>query len=216
MPILTTGAGAYAAAGGGGSALSLDGSAHATQGGATSAVSMNLTTSLSNDIIIVFTEQNGGSVSSVVSSPTLTWAHRATAGSGATTLEEWWAFAPSADTYAITVTITGNAFQSVAAFGVNGGKTSGNPFDTNGSLPSTASSDPVSVSTTSANTMIIGGFRLGDPSTPGTGYTSITTSDFLLTEYKIVSAAQTSLSVTAGSGAGGANGVIGDAIVQGP
>jgi hypothetical protein len=116
----------------------------------------------------------------------------------------------------ITVTVTSATFNTIDIFAVNGAKTSA-PFDVNGSLPAISATDPVSVSTTAANTMILAAFRnSAGSSTAGTGFTLIGGADFQLTEYKIVSAAQTGLSVTMGTGAGTSNGAIGDAIVQGP
>ena len=81
--------------------------------------------------------------------------------------------------------------------------------------PVTGTTDPLSITTTHANTMVIGSFRMNSTSTPtqGTGYTIISGANFLLSEYQIFSSTQSGLSVTIGTGAGDANGCIADALV---
>ncbi len=196
--------------------ISLDGSAIGNSG-STGSTTVTLTTTQANDVIVVFVVTNFAS-STTVSSPTLgTFALRATASPGSQPITEWYSVSVGILTSeVITISSSGGTFVTATAFAVHGAKTSA-PFDLNGSLPATSTTDPVSVSTTSAPTMVIGGFRANVASTPaGTGYTVIQSNSFFaLTEYQIVSSPQSGLSVTMGSGAGTSGGSIGDAIVQG-
>jgi hypothetical protein len=198
--------------------LSIDGSALANSSAATTSVT--LSTTKSNDIIVVAIEDNGGAITGVTGGG-LTWARRATITGGGSNLETWWALAASPlSGVSITVTPTSSGFTTVTAFGVNGAHTAA-PWDVNAALPNHSSgtpSDPRSATTTASNTMIIGAFRDSTSSpTAGAGYTAIQlNADFALTEYQIVSSPQTALAVTVGTGVSNTNGGIADAIVQGP
>lgn len=179
---------------------------------------VSITTSLSNNIIMVCVIANGNNVVSVVGSSLGSFTLRTRIISG-NNVETWWklATAPLISTEVITVTYAGAGFNTVTAFAVNGAKTSA-PFDTNVVLPVVGASDPLSVSTTASNTLVFGTYRLstGNPTAGGT-FTGIKlNSDFMLTEYNIYSSPQTGLAVPVGVGVGTANGGIADAIVQGP
>ncbi len=197
--------------------LSIDGTPiEANSSAATT--SITLTTTKTNNIIILVIETNGGPISTV-SGGGLTWARRAQNSAGTTNIETWWALASSIlSGVTITVTPTTTNFTTVIGFAVNGAKTS-SPFDGTAVTVSGIPSDPISISTTAANTMIIGAFRFAGTSNPtaGSGFTGLAlNADFALAEYQIVSAPQAGLSVTVGTGVGNSNGGIADAIVQGP
>lgn len=200
----------------GGTPLSLDGPG-AEASGSTATTSVSLSTSLSNNVIVVCLIANGTNASGV-SSPTLGPFTRRSAIFSGNNVEVWWAVASSPlVNESITVALAGAGFNTVTAFAVNGAKTSA-PWDTNVALPVTGSSDPLSVSTTATNTFIFGTYRLstGNP-TAASPFTAIKlNSDFMLTEYNIYSSPQTSLAVPIGVGVGTSNGGIADAIVQGP
>lgn len=202
--------------------LSLDGSN--SSGLTLLSPTVTLTTTKTNDVIVIFAASNGGPVISVSGSSLGAFTLRARNTVGGNDATEWYAVASGVlSSETITLTNTSPGFTSIFAFGVNGAKTSA-PWDTNASLPKLASgggaSDPITVSTTALNTIVFGGFRTGSVPTPtnGAGYTNIAplTAGFALAEYQIFAAAQTNLSITLTTGAGNANGSIGDAIVQGP
>ena len=189
-------------------ALAIDGKVLGTASAANLTVS--LTTTSTNDVIIVVAACNGGPVVSVTS-PNLTFTRRG-GTTGGFCIEEWWA--PSSGTLSaeqIKVTQTTSGVLAVTAFGISGANTS-TPYDTHSGLPVTANGSQPSVSTSNANDIILGMFRLtSSTGTIGSGFSSIENGDFMLVEYKIVSSTQTSLSVTE---TGTNNGAIGDAIVQ--
>ncbi len=201
-------------------ALALDGSGHATNG-AWSGNTVTLTTTAAG-VICVAVEANGGPVTSITARG-LTFTKRSGPTSSGTdqTLEIWSAASSTAQTSLVITVNTSFAsrFATVDAFGVSGCDIT-TIWDSNASLPDVRgtggpTADPAIVSTTTADTFIIGAFRMGSQATPtaGTGFTAISGADYLLTEYKIVAAAQTSLNVTIGTGVGDANGAIGDAII---
>ncbi len=202
--------------------LALDGSVagHSTSG---LTVSATLTTTHGPDVIIAECVTNTTTISSVASVPSLTWTFRAIdyLGGGATApVAEYYAISPNPQpSIAVTCTASGGSSSNnnVVAFGISGAKT-GAPFDTNSSLPIQANPDPLSISTVASNVFIIGLFRESVATSPtaGPGYTLISGANFTMAEYKILSSPASSLSVTQTTGAGGANGGIADAIVQGP
>ena len=195
---------------------------HATTSNASS-ISTAISTANAGDIICAIIECNGGPITGVADTSGLTWHFRASSQSAGARypIEFWWAYAPSALSLPlITAAQTSSDFMSIDVFGVSStvGFNSSNPFDSNGSLPAvmpSAGAD-VLVSTTTANSFIIFGYRVGVPSpTAGSGgFTTISGADFLLTYYKIVSAAQTNLDGTIGTGSGTQNGGIGDALIE--
>lgn len=193
-------------------ALALDGSAHASATAAS--VAPVLTTANANDIIIVIATVNINPVSSITGAG-LTFSFIATAGTGAGDIEIWSAVASSALTSeAITVNHTAG-FITVDVFGISGADTS-TIFDANASTPATASTGLLSISTDTADTFIIGGYRFGggvNTPTEGAGFTKISGADFQLTEFKIVSSTQSNLSITIGTGNGNQNGGVGEAVI---
>lgn len=198
--------------------MSLDGSAaDVNTTGLTASIS--LSTTKTNNVIVVMVFSNQGPLVSVTGSTLGAFTKRASTGSGANIMEEWYAISPGILTMEIITAICpASGFSAMIGFAVNGAKTSA-PFDTNVALPSIGATDPVTVSTTATNTMVLGAFRMStDTPSAGTGFTQIENpaSVFMLAEYKIVSSPQTNLSVTVGIGAGTTVSSIGDALVQGP
>lgn len=166
-----------------------------------------LTTAHSGDTVVVFVGHNGGTVTGISSTHTTGWASRGTTG----TVEEWTGTATSTLTAEpLTVTISGTAYQlSVMALAFTG--TSG--FDSHSGLPvQNASGSASTISTGATNTLIFGGyFNYGPAPTAGAGWTTVGSYNQMLVEYKIVSSAQSSLSVAkTGTTVGG----IADALVQ--
>lgn len=203
-------------------ALAIDGSAHGT-GIVSAACVATLTTTNAGDIIMVVVTLNHGPLVSVASANlTFTRYGRQTLvnnGSGDPTyLDIWSAVAAGALTSeVITATQSGIDYITMDAFGVSGANTS-SPFDSNASLPAVMpglGSDVV-LSTTSANTLVFCGYRMGATANPtaGSGFTTLHGSDNQLVEYKIVAAAQTNLDCTLTVGSGDMNGGVGGAIVQ--
>jgi Cadherin-like len=147
-------------------APTLDGHAHGTHSSGGN-LTVALTTSLTNDIIVVmvYNELNAGAAAvSSVTSPGLTFAKRSSSnGSANGSLEVWWALSAAALT-AATITVAFAATYddaSCVAFGVNGCNTVA-PWDSNVSLPAHASftsgsSTPAvtGVSTTQSNDFLI-------------------------------------------------------------
>ena len=211
--------------------LSLDGSASNTAA-STAAPTVTLTTTLVNDIIVVFVSTTKISPASTVTSITdtagLTWTKRSsfeyTSGTRFN-LEVWWA--PSTGVLSsdvITANLGATATQTVMiAFGVNGANFAA-PWDTNGTLPATATSTGTptvsGVSTTNANTMLLGFENHASTAadTAGSGYTLIknqAASSIMdaAAQQKIVSATQSSVAVAFGTSFGAtAWGMIADAI----
>ncbi len=208
-------------------APALDGSV-AVYGTTGSPKTLTLTTANAGDIIIVGGLCNLGisgfptGVSSITDVAGLTWHKRVDAnvpgGAGDFYIFEYYAVAPSAlSSDVITVTFSrATTYLSMAAFGVSGANTS-SPFDPNASIPTqTDGGSNAVVSTTDANTFVIGITRQSTNSNPGpgTGFTSIAgaAGGYVEVEYAVFSSAQTNLSV--GDGAvSTTNGIIADAIV---
>lgn len=152
----------------------VDGSSSATFS-STNTGTVTLTTSNGLDVIAVYTGFETGSptcqsVSSISDSAGLTWHKRssvtmASDGYGVCDDQEvWYAISTGAlSSDPITAHLTGSVKGGVVlAFGVKGANT-GSPWDTNGALPATAQDSAgsggaakVYVSTTSANTMLLG------------------------------------------------------------
>lgn len=184
------------------------------QGSGTSAT-ITISTTNSNDIIIVdFTD----SVLFSTAAPTsanLTFSNRiAYTGAASQTLLRYYAVASSPLTSeVITIGTLNNGFSRGTAFAVSGADTA-SPFDTGSTQ--TGDADPISITTSTANTMVIGYYTCNTPTSPGSGYTTINSaaSDFAISEYRVVSSANT-YSVTIGTGGvGTGSGGIIDAIKQ--
>jgi hypothetical protein len=190
---------------------------------ATSTCVVTLSTTNTNDVIMVEAYEAISSCSSVVNQPTiadtslLSWTGRGYTVSSNThvSVKEFWAISTGLlSTDAITVTSTGGTgtgacvMLNVIAFGVSGANTA-TPFDTNAGLPyvSTGSgtSSTTTITTSNANdflfTDIVTGCSNGGLAVPG-GYSTIANldtscalaqSDAL---YKIVSSTQIGVAVT--------------------
>ena len=191
--------------------LSIDGSAVQVSN-STGTLTAAISTSNVNDIIIAHIESNGGLVSSVTGGG-LTWNFRSRS-TGGNQIEIWYATSTGTlSSASITATLPTVNFGTMTIFAVTGGKLSA-PFDGSSVVSTTVPGDPLSITTTAADTMVIGGFRHGGATTAGSGFTSLASANFALSEYKILSSAQT-LSVAVTS-AGSTNGGVVDALVQGP
>lgn len=228
-------------------ALALDPSDPPATAGTSTASSLvvpSFSTSVAGEIIIaaIATSQPTGliTVSSVSDTSSLSWTKRAATSfngglnSSHVGIEVWWAYsAGTLSTDSVTFHLSGSADVAVGGcFGVTGFVGIGyptNPWDVNVSLPvpgsSTTTSTPsVSVSTTAANTMILGfcGCSGNLGSSVGSGYTVVTSrfgtssgsdgTDITI-QYKIVSGAQTGLTDNMGSTVDGWA-MIGDALSQ--
>jgi hypothetical protein len=170
------------------------------------------TTSVGTQVVIVATINGGDNMITSITGGSLTFSERSQVGSSGNNIYLWTAEASGA-LAGVQFTLnlsTAIVFGTVDVFAFSGQDT-GTIFDGNASIPAEATSDPVLVSTTTADTVIIAGMRVGTASpTQGTGFTKISGADFQLTQYKIVAAPQTNLSVD--SSASDANGVVVDAI----
>jgi len=173
---------------------SIDGQANANFSGPSTG-NVSLTTTQSDDIIvaIVHTETTGSSgyrpVGSIIDTAGLSWQRRAQyqwAGgrnSNSNTLEIWWAYAPAALTAdMITAHISGGNVDdaTILAFGVAGADTT-SPFDTNVSLPATATGGASTASTPSVAGASTGATRalvLAVAGSPRAGGTSSSSADF--------------------------------------
>jgi hypothetical protein len=172
-----------------------------------------LTTAQSNEIILLQADGNADHLTAPSSSPALTWNQIYLAGSGPPPIGAWWALAATAQAYTIAVNQNAATFLAACAFAVQGANTS-TPLDSDS--PVYSASDPITLSTASPNTMIVGMFRdNASTGSAGSGFTLVSGANFSITEYQIVSSQQTNLSITIGTGAGTANGAIAFAIVAG-
>lgn len=183
--------------------------------GANATITLSWTNS--NDVIVVdFTDGNAGNVGTV-SSPNLTWTRHTTTGS-AQTIERWYAIATIPLTSEV-ITISGlsGAFSRGTGVAITGADTS-NPWNAGGPVLSPGGPDPLSITPTVNNTMVLAYFTCNTPTSPGAGFTTITAGagDFSLEEYQPLPVAGV-LSVTIGSGGTGtASGGIVDAINPAP
>jgi len=196
-------------------ALSIDGVAYnVTLTSATNIIT--LTTSLPNDIILLFLNATSGPVTGISDAAGLNWQFRtrvSLTGQPNNYNESWWAFSAnplSANAITVTQNSAGGALGGWAA-GVNGANLL-SPFD--GAVV-TGNSDPLSISTTNPNTIVFGQYAtaVGSP-TAGGGFTQLSpqANSFQIAEYQIETSPQTNLSVTMTTGAGGAKAGIVDAI----
>lgn len=158
----------------------------------TSSGTISMTTALTNDIIVLLVHcENTGSTQTVssVTSSGLTWALRKrisfnnTNDSLQQNMEVWWAYSSAALTSSvITVTLSGTTDRAaLMAFGVNGCNSFAAPFDTNASLPASATNPTASVVTpqatisTDGSNPFVFGFYGGTVFVPnlGSGYSPI-------------------------------------------
>lgn len=199
-------------------ALALDGSASVSANLAATTQLVTLSTTNSNDLIVVDVASNGSPVVSLTSAHLTFSPLHARAGTDPQDIERWFAVAASPlSSEVITVTVTGSgSFNSTTAYGISGANTA-SPWDSGGPQTSAASpSDPISITTTNANTMAIATYRMANTGSPtnGTGFTQIAAlaGSFAISEFKILSSIQT-LSCTLNAGAADAGAGIVDAVV---
>ena len=200
----------------------LDGSVAVYGSSGNSVTTGTLTNTYAGDVICVAVTLNTNNAATVgsITATGATFAFRASAyNSPSIGLEYWVGYAAGIFSSAIVVNFTAaTTFCTIHAFAFNGTAAT-NYFDVNASLPATSGAipaDPLSISTTAAATIIVGVFRqatVAEPTATGV-FTTIfggAGNGYMLSEYEIVSTVQSSLSVTAGTGAGDTNGAIADA-----
>jgi hypothetical protein len=196
--------------------LAIDGSAHTAQNTASCVIA--LTTTQANDYIIVCFLSNGSPSISVVGSSigAFTQIGIASRGSSQFSEEIWAKFSPGVlSGENITITLNSANVIVVDVFGVSGSGQASLVFDAGGpQVVNGMPGDPVSLTTTNANTMVIGAFSLasGASNTPGSGFTLVNSGDFHQTEYQVLSSAATT-SVALGI-PGAADGGVAIAIVM--
>jgi hypothetical protein len=197
--------------------LTIDGTANVANGSGTSQT-ITLTTSHSNDVIILMSESNGSSSGTVISGISdtagLTWARRKTNAVGELALEEWYATSAS-PLSSDSITVSYNAsttYIELTAFGINGSHPAA-PFDTNVSLPGSGASGNGSITTSNANDMLIALFRQAGATCGTSGFTTVTPGSFSCSQTLVVSATQSGLTITDPDSN---NGWITDAVIQGP
>ena len=161
-------------------------------------------------------------VSGVTDTGSHTWTERnvnfpVETNDGNEAIDEWSTIAPTAGTFTITVAESSSSshYTTAIAIAISGANTA-NPFDAHSGLPynnfGTSGTPSVSaVTTTSANDILLGlvGFRGTSTSiTAASGYTLITSQTYTgsqqwgAAEYKIVTSAQSSATVTWGNNPG--------------
>lgn len=184
-----------------------------TSGG--SSFTMTLSTSNTNDIIIVTVHSGkngaggGAPVVSSVTAPGLTFTKRkevSWVSTNSFSFDVYYAVAAAAlSSKVITVTLSGTAdFATGSCYGLSGCDTS-TIWDSNGSLPASATAGTVNISTTATNTIGIGCCFDYVNATVGSGYTTIdgtssTSVSFFVnsavhSEYQVFSSVQTNKAV---------------------
>ena len=181
-------------------------SQHADAGGNATSTSKGIaiTTTITNCLIIVSAEINGGPIISVSDVAGLTWSLHVTTAPGQFTQEIWTAFSSGTLTgNTVTVTQTTSDFLDIHVIAV-GGPDSTDIFDPNASVPDQGGGEG-DISTDYPETYIFGNIRSSDTASPsaGTGFTAIRSGSNHLSEYKIVAAIQDNLAV----GLGGVEGI---------
>lgn len=194
----------------GGPTITLDGSASG-HGSSVVSVTATLSTNSNPDVIIAFCTIDSPSLHvSGITASGLSFTKRASStGSNNFDVEEWYAIASSQLTnVVVTCSNSGTDNMDLEVFGISGANT-GSPFDTHAGIPSVAysssgSTTPATTITTSnANDMIIGlvatQYKSGQSLVKGSAYTLVL-SDVVGhpnvgSEYEVVSATQSGLSV---------------------
>lgn len=178
----------------------IDGISNLGGPGTSSTMLLTLSTTKTNDVVIIHALCNLSSVSGVSDVAGLTWAKRASIGAGANDIEEWFAKSAAPLTGdAITVQCGAGVFNLSIAFAVSGTNFA-SPFDPGG--PQTSATGTLSITTTHAKTFVIAAARFSSTTAPtaGAGWTPIisgTTGTFYVSEYKILTTtATTSLSTS--------------------
>ena len=210
-------------------AIAIDGTATATGGFTSSITSGTLTTTQTNDVVIVYVTTINGTSAATVSSMSgcgLTWTKRYASGpitlvASSGNIEEWYAKSSGTLSCAVTANFAFNpTFSDITVFGISVANTT-TVFDTNGGLPNNAHSNTAgspsvgSVSTSNASDMLISGaLTYGTPGNPPTGWTTINTSGLGHQDnaYKVVSSTQSGITVTYGASSTGGWIIVVDAV----
>lgn len=199
-------------------ALDPNGSSSGQVAGSTAAlVTVTISTTNANDVIICDVIDAAAFSLAVVTSTSLTWTNHAslTGIGGSNSMSRWYAIASSPlSGEVVTVSGLGATFANVLVYSISGANTS-TPFDAGGPVATQGTAiDPLSITTVNPNTMITGVYLESSASpTAGAGFTMLGTLSFSITEYAFKTSTGT-YSVPIGTGAGTANGGIIDAIVQ--
>lgn len=194
------------------SAASIDGSASVEGGSGTSVTTGTFSTSGPAKVIVAVLI--GAANVSSVTGASLTFTQRAAAANFPNNIELWEADAGSSfSSQSFTVNFDASTgYASAVAFAV----ADADDWDVNASLPDeqAGTTDPT-VSTTAAETMIIGAFRFQTTAspTPPSGWTAIQGAGYLGVWYRNYTSAQSSLSIPdGGTGLNDSNAAIGDAL----
>jgi hypothetical protein len=178
-------------------AILLEGTAQ-TNSNPASSRTVTITTTGTNRRIFVHALCNGGPVASVTSA-NLTFTRWGRSDSGATTVEIWYADAPTALTSeVITVTQTSSGYITVCATAAYSDAGLTIEFDADASNPTAGTSNTSgTISTATADTKIIGLYRSGSSATTTTAatWTGIDSNQFIMVEHKDFTSTQSSLSV---------------------
>ena len=203
-----------------------------TVGGSSSgSLSLTLTTTQSNDVIIIVgggTNTSTAGANLTVSGCSLSWTQKSFANDTASReVQLWYAIAASPlSACTITETVAGGTWlvTGMTAMGISGANTT-TPFDPNGAssgIAHGASSTPTvsGISTSNAHDILIGGVVAAGsgPPTAGSGFTQLWNSGavtpVLASEYEVVSATQSGISLTFGGLSAGGNWAMLAAAVQ--
>ncbi len=219
----------------GSSSPALDGSNQLFCNNTTTSCSTTLSTTHTNDIIVVFAfetlDQQTSCSFSVSDTAGLTWMKRSGVVFGRfdgvryrDQLQEFWARSPgllSSDTITESISGCGSNYNGLQVFAISGANFY-NPFDPSPTLPASASGNSagtsVTMSTVNTNEMVFAGVQHGSPPvpTPQTGFTTIVSASGMASEYKAFSMALTNYAVTFGDTASDYWEQIADAIQPAP
>jgi hypothetical protein len=203
MPLISMGR-RYSAGAPAGGTLTNDaanGVGYSGGGSVSTSFTITVSTTKTNDIIILGVIVNASGVSTITSA-NVTWASRA---SGTVNIEEWYGVSAAILTNeVITITVVGGAaFCAGIALVINGADISSPPtsaYDPNGSLPATgASGTPSGISTTKNKTMVYGMVRGNTDGSVASGYTDVAPGTrgtlFMAMEYQIFSSPQSGIGI---------------------
>lgn len=199
-------------------APSLGNAAHAT--GTSTPATVTISTAGSSGVLaIAITINSSVDLTGVVSASSTTlgsWSQRgfdqANTGQAIFTFTKPFTSQLTSEIITVSTSSGTTSFITIDAFEIENAAIS-SYFDPHSGLPVQVATNPTTVSTTDSNDFIFAGWRsLDQNSTAGTGFTLISGADYQNVEYKIVSSAQTNLSVDL-TNTNGSNGGIVDAIV---
>jgi len=201
-----------------GSSVAVDGSAISHCSHTTNSCTATMSTSNTNDVIIVFTDETldlqTSCTFSVSDTAGLSWANRTNVvfgNGGRDQLQEWWAkTSGTLNSDTITESISGCAstqyggeYNGLQVFGITGANFN-SPFDLSTGLPGTSSGNSGGTSATitnaNQNDMIFSGVQHGASPipTPQFGFATITSAGGYATDYAVGGGALTSFAITFG------------------